>query len=107
MIIFIVGLILGGFIGFVYKTEITSLIESVKNILNKQYLHLIQLTLCRYCLTNYRSLYMAKKHKTADELIYQIKDLLDDLQLKLDPEDSYDDESEDDLDIDDDEDEDN
>jgi hypothetical protein len=50
---------------------------------------------------------MAKKHKTADELIYQIKDLLDDLQLKLDPEDSYDDESEDeDLDIDEEEDED-
>jgi hypothetical protein len=49
---------------------------------------------------------MAKKHKTADELIYQIKDLLDDLQLKLDPEDSYDDESEDeDLDIDEEEDE--
>jgi hypothetical protein len=49
---------------------------------------------------------MAKKHKTADELIYQIKDLLDDLQLKLDPEDSYDDESEDeDLDLDEEEDE--
>jgi hypothetical protein len=38
---------------------------------------------------------MAKKHKSAEDLIYQIKDLLDDLQLKLDPEDSYDDESED------------
>ena len=50
---------------------------------------------------------MAKKHKTADELIYQIKDLLDDLQLKLDPEDSYDDESEDeDLDIEDEDEED-
>lgn len=50
---------------------------------------------------------MAKKPKTADELIYQIKDLLDDLQLKLDPEDSYDDESEDeDLEIDEEEDED-
>jgi hypothetical protein len=47
---------------------------------------------------------MAKKHKTADELIYQIKDLLDDLQLKLDPEDSYDDESEDDDDLEEDED---
>jgi hypothetical protein len=44
---------------------------------------------------------MAKKQKSAEDLIYQIKDLLDDLQLKLDPEDSYDDESEDDLDIDD------
>ena len=49
----------------------------------------------------HRSLYMAKKPKSAEDLIYQIKDLLDDLQLKLDPEDSYDDESEDDLDIDD------
>ena len=49
---------------------------------------------------------MAKKQKSAEDLIYQIKDLLDDLQLKLDPEDSYDDESEDDdLDIDEDEDE--
>jgi hypothetical protein len=47
---------------------------------------------------------MAKKPKTADELIYQIKDLLDDLQLKLDPEDSYDDESEDDDDLEEDED---
>ena len=35
MIIFIIGLLAGGFVGFVYKTEITSLIESVKNILNK------------------------------------------------------------------------
>jgi len=50
---------------------------------------------------------MAKKPKSAEDLIYQIKDLLDDLQLKLDPEDSYDDESEDDdLDIDEEEDED-
>jgi hypothetical protein len=49
---------------------------------------------------------MAKKHKSAEDLIYEIKDLLDDLQLKLDPEDSYDDESEDeDLDIDEEEDE--
>ena len=38
---------------------------------------------------------MAKKQKSAEDLIYEIKDLLDDLQLKLDPEDSYDDESED------------
>lgn len=44
---------------------------------------------------------MAKKSKSAEDIIYQIKDLLEDLQLKLDPEDSYDDESEDDLDIDD------
>jgi hypothetical protein len=50
---------------------------------------------------------MAKKPKTAEDLIYEIKDLLDDLQLKLDPEDSYDDESEDeDLDIDDEDEED-
>jgi hypothetical protein len=49
---------------------------------------------------------MAKKQKSAEDLIYQIKDLLDDLQLKLDPEDSYDDESEDeDLDIDEEDDE--
>jgi hypothetical protein len=41
-----------------------------------------------------------KKSKTAEDLIYEIKDLLDDLQLKLDPEDSYDDESEDDEDLD-------
>jgi hypothetical protein len=50
---------------------------------------------------------MAKKPKTAEDLIYEIKDLLDDLQLKLDPEDSYDDESEDeDLDIEDEDEED-
>ena len=50
---------------------------------------------------------MAKKQKSAEDLIYQIKDLLDDLQLKLDPEDSYDDESEDeDLDIEDEDEED-
>jgi ABC-type lipoprotein release transport system permease subunit len=35
MIIFIIGLIIGGFIGFVYKEEINNLIESIKNILNK------------------------------------------------------------------------
>ena len=51
---------------------------------------------------------MAKKHKSAEDIIYQIKDLLDDLELRINPEDSYDDESEDeDLDLDDDEDEDN
>jgi hypothetical protein len=32
---------------------------------------------------------MAKKKKSAEELIYEIKDLLDDLQLKLDPDDNY------------------
>ena len=51
---------------------------------------------------------MAKKKKSAEDIIYEIKDLLDDLELKINPEDSYDDESEDeDLDLDDDEDEDN
>ena len=49
-----------------------------------------------------------KKIKSAEDIIYEIKDLLDDLELKINPEDSYDDESEDeDLEIDDDEDEDN
>ena len=49
---------------------------------------------------------MAKKPKSAEDIIYQIKDLLDDLELRINPEDSYDDESEDDdLDIEDDEDE--
>ena len=51
---------------------------------------------------------MAKKKKSAEDIIYEIKDLLDDLELRINPEDSYDDESEDeDLDLDDDEDEDN
>ena len=50
---------------------------------------------------------MAKKKKSAEDIIYEIKDLLDDLELKINPEDSYDDELEDDLDIDDDEDENN
>ena len=50
---------------------------------------------------------MAKKHKTAEDIIYEIKDLLDDLELKINPEDSYDDESEDeDLDIEDEDEED-
>lgn len=50
---------------------------------------------------------MAKKKKSAEDIIYEIKDLLDDLELKINPEDSYDDESEDeDLDIDKEEDED-
>jgi hypothetical protein len=44
---------------------------------------------------------MAKKPKSAEDIIYEIKDLLDDLELKINPEDTYDeDESEDDLDID-------
>ena len=43
---------------------------------------------------------MAKKPKSAEDIIYQIKDLLDDLELKINPEDSYDDESEDDEDFD-------
>jgi hypothetical protein len=48
---------------------------------------------------------MAKKKKSAEDIIYEIKDLLDDLELKINPEDSYDDESEDeDLDIDEEED---
>jgi len=50
---------------------------------------------------------MAKKKKSAEDIIYEIKDLLDDLELKINPEDSYDDESEDeDFDIDEEEDED-
>jgi hypothetical protein len=47
-----------------------------------------------------------KKVKSAEDIIYEIKDLLDDLELKINPEDSYDDESEDeDFDIDEEEDE--
>jgi hypothetical protein len=50
---------------------------------------------------------MAKKKKSAEDIIYEIKDLLDDLELKINPEDSYDDESEDeDFDIDEEEDKD-
>ena len=41
---------------------------------------------------------MAKKPKTAEDMIYEIKDLLDDLQLKLDPDDNYMSEDEDDID---------
>ena len=49
-----------------------------------------------------------KKTKSAEDIIYEIKDLLDDLELKINPEDSYDDELEDDedLEIDEEEDED-
>ena len=47
-----------------------------------------------------------KKIKSAEDIIYEIKDLLDDLELRINPEDSYDDESEDeDLDLDEEEDE--
>jgi len=59
---------------------------------------------------------MAKKSKSPTELIYEIKDLLDDLQLKLDPDDAhvaYEDEldednldEDEDFDLDEDEDED-
>jgi hypothetical protein len=48
---------------------------------------------------------MAKKSKSAEDIIYQIKDLLDDLELKINPEDNY--EDEDDIDDLEDEDEDN
>jgi hypothetical protein len=48
---------------------------------------------------------MAKKSKSAEDIIYQIKDLLDDLELKINPEDNWDDEDENnDLDLEDDED---
>jgi len=50
---------------------------------------------------------MAKKKKSTEDIIYEIKDLLDDLELQVNPDDLYDDESEDeDLDIDEEEDED-
>ena len=48
---------------------------------------------------------MAKKKKSAEDIIYEIKDLLDDLELKINPEDNY--EDEDDIDDLEDEDEDN
>ena len=47
---------------------------------------------------------MAKKKKSVEDIIYEIKDLLDDLELRINPEDTYedDDESDDeDLDIED------
>ena len=50
-----------------------------------------------------------KKTKSAEDIIYQIKDLLDDLELLVNPDDndvSYEDDLDEDLDIDD-EDEDN
>jgi hypothetical protein len=43
---------------------------------------------------------MAKKQKSAEDIIYEIKDLLDDLELKINPEEGYTSEDEDDLDID-------
>ena len=50
---------------------------------------------------------MAKKKKSAEDIIYEIKDLLDDLELKINPDDAhvaYEYElDEDDLDIDEDE----
>ena len=48
---------------------------------------------------------MAKKKKSASDIIYEIKDLLDDLELKVNPEDAWDEEDEldEDLDIDEDE----
>ena len=43
---------------------------------------------------------MAKKSKSAEDIIYQIKDLLEDLELKINPEDNWnDDDDDDDLDI--------
>ena len=50
---------------------------------------------------------MAKKKKTAEELIYEIKDLLDDLELLVNPDDndvSYEDDLDEDLDLEEDED---
>ena len=47
---------------------------------------------------------MAKKPKSAEDIIYQIKDLLADLELKINPEDNWDEEEdldEDELDLED------
>ena len=47
---------------------------------------------------------MAKKKKSAEDIIYEIKDLLDDLELKINPEDNWDEEEdldEDELDLED------
>jgi hypothetical protein len=50
---------------------------------------------------------MAKKKKSAEDIIYEIKDLLDDLELVINPDDAHvsyeDDLDEDDLDLDEDE----
>ena len=43
---------------------------------------------------------MAKKQKSAEDIIYQIKDLLEDLELKINPEDNWDEDEDEDLDID-------
>ena len=52
---------------------------------------------------------MAKKKKSAEDIIYEIKDLLDDLELKINPDEGYvsddNDLDEDELDIDEDEEE--
>lgn len=51
---------------------------------------------------------MAKKKKSAEDIIYQIKDLLDDLELLVNPDDndvSYEDDLDEDLDLEEDEDE--
>jgi hypothetical protein len=48
---------------------------------------------------------MAKKSKSAEDIIYQIKDLLDDLELKINPEENWDEDESDDLDIDEDDEE--
>jgi hypothetical protein len=48
---------------------------------------------------------MAKKSKSAEDIIYQIKDLLDDLELKINPEDSWDENEDEDLEIDEDDEE--
>ena len=47
---------------------------------------------------------MAKKKKSAEDIIYEIKDLLDDLELVINPDDndvSYEDDMDDDLDLED------
>jgi hypothetical protein len=48
---------------------------------------------------------MAKKKKSIEDIIYEIKDLLDDLELRINPDDNYiseeDDSGEDDIDLDD------
>jgi hypothetical protein len=49
-----------------------------------------------------------KKTKSAEDIIYEIKDLLDDLELKINPDDnhvSYEDDLDEDLDIDEDDEE--
>ena len=43
---------------------------------------------------------MAKKKKSAEDIIYEIKDLLDDLELKINPEDNWDEDEDENLDED-------